>query len=335
MYPVLVAEDEQWIRSSLVERIEAAGRGFKVVAEAADGETAWMTIQDLLPSIVVTDIMMPKLNGLELIERIYMQALPIIVIVTSGYDNFQYAQTAMSFEVTDYLLKPIKDEHLHTALYNSVRRLERLSEQREHLADIVRFLERMESMEQAELLRAQDELLQFILLMYRIQRGACLGLLRIWSSRINDMLAAGGEKERMLLPEQNREQICQHFRDLMLRYLQTRQFGSETSRRIRLVYEEMKRNYMKELTVSEMANQVGISVSYFSMLFKQNTGQTFVNALNRIRVERARELLLEPDLKVFEIAEMVGFESLPFFFKLFKQEVGMSPNEYRKSLGLT
>jgi two-component system response regulator YesN len=100
------------------------------------------------------------------------------------------------------------------------------------------------------------------------------------------------------------------------------------------VQEFVQQNYMKEITLSQIAEIADLSVSRFCVIFKKNTGDSFVNYLNQYRIDKAKQLLLETDLKIYEVADMVGFSTLPYFNRLFKTVTGLSPNEYKRSLGL-
>lgn len=96
------------------------------------------------------------------------------------------------------------------------------------------------------------------------------------------------------------------------------------------VKEYVKANVDKEIGVSTAAELVNMSESYFSHLFKKETGSSFIDFVNSIKVEKAKELLLQTDLKVYEIAFMVGFENSNYFSMLFKKVTGKSPNDYRR-----
>jgi len=73
-----------------------------------------------------------------------------------------------------------------------------------------------------------------------------------------------------------------------------------------------------------------LSVSHFSSLFKKSTGLTYLNYVNQLRIQKAKELLLVPETKIYEVADQVGFVSLPYFNRVFKQLVGTTPLEFRK-----
>lgn len=117
MMNVLLVDDEPWVIEGLRTMVNWTDYGFQVCGEALNGPDALTMIQELRPELVLTDINMPVINGLELIERSNktIQKPPKFVIL-SGYDNFNYAITAMHHKVTEYLLKPIDEEEIEAVL---------------------------------------------------------------------------------------------------------------------------------------------------------------------------------------------------------------------------
>ncbi|RDY30115.1 response regulator [Lachnotalea glycerini] len=105
---LLIVDDEKSIRYGLKNGIVWSEYGIEVIGIAKDGEEAYKLIQAEPPDIVITDIKMPVCDGLSLIEKTLSQGTTISYIIISGYDDFKYAQKAMKFGVTSYLLKPIK-----------------------------------------------------------------------------------------------------------------------------------------------------------------------------------------------------------------------------------
>ncbi len=120
VYTVVVAEDEELILNSIVKKICSPGTGFKVIGTAQDGKAALELIDRLSPDLLITDIMMPVMNGLELASSVYSRHPHIEKIIITGFDEFKYAQQALRFEVRDYLLKPIRYETLMETL-NKIR----------------------------------------------------------------------------------------------------------------------------------------------------------------------------------------------------------------------
>lgn len=92
----------------------------------------------------------------------------------------------------------------------------------------------------------------------------------------------------------------------------------------------VRQNLSKDLTVASVAGVVNMSESYFSHLFKKETGLSFTNYVNQVRIEQAKELLKESRLKINEIALAVGLENSNYFSTLFKKLTGVAPNQYRE-----
>jgi len=90
-------------------------------------------------------------------------------------------------------------------------------------------------------------------------------------------------------------------------------------------------HYAEDLTLAELSDKVFISRNHLSIIFKDMTGETFNNYLTRVRMEKARELLLEGHMLVYEVAERVGYKNIPYFSTLFKKMTGMNPKELIKS----
>ena len=96
--------------------------------------------------------------------------------------------------------------------------------------------------------------------------------------------------------------------------------------------EFIKANQAEDLSLGQVARAVNTSTFYFCKLFRKVTGINFTNYLSRLRIEKAKNLLLNPNLRVSEIAFEVGFQSLTHFNRVFKKVLGQSPTDYREQL---
>jgi two-component system response regulator YesN len=92
----------------------------------------------------------------------------------------------------------------------------------------------------------------------------------------------------------------------------------------------IEENYMKNITLEDLGSYLGFNSSYFSSLFKKETGVSFVEYLSKIRIEKAKELLKEPGLRIQDVCLMVGYNDVKYFTKLFIRHTGLKPNEFRK-----
>lgn len=117
MLKVLIVDDEPWVLEGLRTMIDWEKYGFEVCGEAQNGVDAMRLIQEYKPHLVLTDINMPVINGLELIANLNkIMAKPPKFVVLTGYDDFMYARTALRQRVNEYLLKPIDDEEIEALL---------------------------------------------------------------------------------------------------------------------------------------------------------------------------------------------------------------------------
>ncbi len=123
MYRLLIVEDELWLRKRLVSTIEWSSYGISEVYEAEDGETGLSLAMKVEPDILITDIQMPELSGIDLMKALNESSVFPKTIVVSGYDDFEYAQQALQMGAINYLLKPVEEEELLKTVLKCVKEL--------------------------------------------------------------------------------------------------------------------------------------------------------------------------------------------------------------------
>ena len=111
MIPVLVVDDEKFVREGIVQGTDWKSVGCEVVGQAKNGEEALALARTLHPVLIVTDIRMPKMDGIELVRTLREEKLDVKVIFLTAYSDFSYAQQA-----SDYLLKPFEDGQLEAVV---------------------------------------------------------------------------------------------------------------------------------------------------------------------------------------------------------------------------
>ena len=121
LYKIMLVDDEEEVRKSIIKKIDWTAAGFEVVGDAENGEEALEKLELLEPDVVVTDIRMPYMDGLTLTEKIHQRYPSIKVVIFSGYDDFEYAQRAIKLNVTEYILKPVNVEEM-TAILKKIRK---------------------------------------------------------------------------------------------------------------------------------------------------------------------------------------------------------------------
>ena len=136
MYSILFVDDEDEARKAIKEFTPWSDYGFETPREASNGREALEMIDDNLPDVIITDIRMPYMDGIEFIEKVRTEySSSVDVIILSGYDEFTFAQTAMRLNVADYVLKPVSIESMKEVLK---RTKERLDQDRAKVSDMAK-----------------------------------------------------------------------------------------------------------------------------------------------------------------------------------------------------
>ncbi|CAG7619099.1 helix-turn-helix domain-containing protein [Paenibacillus allorhizosphaerae] len=336
MYTVLVAENEPWVLKGIVEMVEAAGEEFEVVGACSNGEEAWSMIQEVWPMLLITDIMMPELDGLSLIKRVAEHRIPLGSIIISGYDNFQYAQQAITYGVAEYMLKPVEFGDLIESLNRCKEKLESVRGMNQYIVKFQNLLDNSRGMPPQWAMQKQEELIRSILRMNSMNKHARLNLLHIFEQKVKQLLKDFGIRFHDLPRgsfEDDAALVNYHKALLEKWYLE---YPKSVKASIPIAIERscqyIAEHLREEITLTEMAERSNFSVSHFSSLFKKHTGSSLVSYVNGLRVEEAKKLLLSSSYAVAEIADIVGFSTTPYFTRTFKAAVGVSPLEYRKRL---
>ena len=144
MYSVFIVDDEPIVLEGIRSKIDWEGSGFTFAGEATDGEIALSMIHELKPDILVTDIKMPFMDGLQLSEAIKRTQPWIKIIILSGHDEFDYAKKAISIGIEDYLLKPFTPDELLASLNKTAAQIDK---ERKQLSDISKLKEELKSSE--------------------------------------------------------------------------------------------------------------------------------------------------------------------------------------------
>lgn len=124
MLKVLVVEDEELIRKGIILTVDWAALDCVVVGEAANGLEALAAVEKHDPTLIITDLKMPQMDGLEMLKRLREQGNNVYVIILTAYDSFPYAQTALRLGAVDFLLKPFHDGDLEQAVLTLRRRMD-------------------------------------------------------------------------------------------------------------------------------------------------------------------------------------------------------------------
>ena len=244
----VVAEDEERMREYLARKTAELDANLQCAGKAADGEEAVELVERYLPDLLITDIKMPVLGGLELVERIRRTNPDMRVLIVSGFSEFEYARRAIELGVDDYIVKPIDPEKLGEILRRIRIRLEASAAS----VDAQFGLDRLGAAE-AELADAVE------------------------------------------------------------------------------VY--LKENYRNPYSLERLAASFRCKPAYLLRLYKRTKGSTPTQDLIRLRIEKAKRLLVgHPHMEIKQVAAAVGYEDALYFSRLFKKETGLNPSAFKDSM---
>ncbi|MEG1520236.1 MAG: response regulator [Clostridia bacterium] len=254
MIRVLIVEDEDMIRRGLIYTFNWLEMGCVIVADGANGLDGLEKIQKFTPDLVIADIKMPKMSGLEMVEKAQSQGYVFETIILTSYSDFDYAKTAIKLKVEDYILKPVNEDKLKAVIEKISCKVEEKN-RTEQVAKVVTNAIQILNLEGIELNSIQ-------------------------SNYVSKALAI------------------------------------------------IKEHYAEKISIEKIADELEVSASYLSREFKRYTSNTFLEFLNKFRIQRAVELLSGGQLKVYEVGEKVGFFDYKHFYDIFKKYAGMSPSGY-------
>lgn len=389
MWNLLVVEDEAIVRIGLRVMLDWEALGIAWKAEAANGTEALRAALQEDIHIVMTDIRMPGMDGLELARRLKEQAPHIQIIFFSSFDDFPYVKEAVKLGAVDYLHKPTMEEaEIEAALRKAAVNLEQtaaapavpLAEDRE--AFLLKLLEEDNAAGSAEadwnrydpdslyssgfrliLIRPEQEnedgaeanpSSSFISFRYFVEEHAARqsGGLILARERELIWLLPGGAGAGMPKPsDEELEQLDRELGkllnirmvyarsepfvsilDLRLAYRQAAELlcaGGRVGGIVRMAMRFVEEHLLEEVTLSKTADHIHVSVSHLSRIFLKETGRHFSEYVTAKKIERAKQLLRDSNLKVYEIAEELGYANSHYFGKLFKEVTGYTPVEYR------
>ncbi|WP_297428448.1 response regulator [Clostridium sp.] len=139
LYRIMIVDDEEEIRLGIIKKIDWEANGFSVVGDAENGQDALEKAEKLQPDVIMTDIKMPFMDGLELGKRLVELMPSTKIIVFSGCDDFEYAHKAIKINVVEYVLKPINSIELTEVLIRLKEQLDREYNEKRNLENLYKY----------------------------------------------------------------------------------------------------------------------------------------------------------------------------------------------------
>lgn len=394
-YKLIIVDDEVFTLKNLADSLDWSAVGFELAA-------TFDTAADVIPfleknkiDVVLSDIAMPELSGLDLLGLIKEKFPNILVVLLSAYRKFEYAQKAISYGVFDYLTKPIS----YTSLLDTFKRLKlTLDKNNSNTSDFL-LLSRQQMLYDYFLNHITPDTLNNYFANchahFSIDHPVCLinikikdftdylsnvflhGKDRFYNALINlielpDIFIAPLnylnddieivlffdrssltelkciiEKFRSSFPALclstlkasvtiNKAVFHESLEDLSCQLNKTLNPSLAIDNGNVIAYNAIAKakhfiqaNFAKDITLLDISEYLNMHPTYVSKLFKQETGEKYIDYLISVRIEKAKQLLLSKQYTIDDIYQLVGYRNKKYFYKIFKLSTGMAPQEYR------
>ncbi len=414
MYKLLIVDDEPLVQVGIKSMLNWSDYDIEVIATAVNGQIALNLIEEYKPEIIITDIKMPVMDGLELIRRCrdkYGNDSQDFVILTS-YEDFHMVKEAIKYQVTDYLVKvELTGEALSSTIITVIERLKKKkpnayqsdSELINSLHDkfFIKLLNNLFESEESFKAQCKDLSLNFnyerLVCVY-----GCLDEKKVSSMVLDRRLSLFKNSIQMIQELVNKYMPCycigldsRHFAIIFCMKECKNLTPSEITQKIKEIIDSVNetllkyykisfnygigrpvtnalsihesckmardklkselgeasidstdadnhivrnvKKYIKEhasehLSLNDVATEFCISPNYLSQLFSKFNDCGFSEYINICKIRESKRLLSEGNLKIYEVADMMGFESSFYFSKVFKKYEGISPTDYLNTL---
>ena len=278
---LLIADDEQIIRDGIAFSIDWSELGIDVVDTATDGLEALSLSEANGYDIIITDVRMPGMDGLKLIQSIRERKGACEFVILSGYDDFTYATTAMRMNVQYYLLKPCDANEMMDAVLRIRKKIDADSDNEQMQKKIAGFV-----------------------------------------------IDSIGDEKKPDYTGMDTMELTQQAVEYVDRQNQMSEYGEIVCQMLTITKQKIHDAHFSLQSLSN--DYMFMNEAYLSKLFLKRTGMKFSRYLTRLRMEKAKQLLVHSTQKMYEIAQQIGMENnVQYFSSQFKKEYGVTPKEYR------
>ena len=362
-YKVIIIDDEPWTRSVIKHLGNWSQFGLEVVAEASDGEYGYELITNLLPDIIITDIKMPHLNGIELLKKLRSEGNNAKVLIISGFDDFVYTKSAVQLNANDYLLKPIRPEELNEQLERCVEELNKEGKKDKNpfldlngfmnvhwIKNYITFrssiyeclcINNPEAMSQKFI-----EMEDFILSIEnnRIEKSLIICIYYDLHNSLQHFIVNSGYSVQEIFKEEiisfvfsqecTLKESLDFIKNLYSTTLAKVSYLRKTRSRINIKQVEnyIHHHYLTGISLEQTANRFFITKEYLSKVFKEETEMSFSDYVLTLRMEKAKELVVQSKVPIKDVGNFLGYSDLAHFYKVFKKYFGITPGEMQKRL---
>jgi len=358
LYKVLIADDQKILRYDL-KRMEIWNetKDFVIAGEAENGKDALELLRSSSFDLLITDIKMPVIDGMELLKTVYEEKLCPCVVLLSDYTEFAYAREGLLHGAFDYLGKPVDNQVITELLARAkvfldqrkreqekIKQWEDLADKAFYPADYVDKIAALLIKAQDEALMATDNMLEAVGAVVDYDLKKAVLILENASGQIiskvlefHPWIKLYIDIEKLKRPRysqyQSWDDLSKHIHKEFGKFLDfLRKFviWKDVDTFIKSACIEVLNNIDNDISLKTISENLFISKAYLSERFKKITGISLSDYINMVRMERAKYLLIATSMKTYEIADSLGYKDHEYFSKVFKKNAGLSPTAFRK-----
>lgn len=386
MYQVLIADDEILDLEGMRQFIPWTELGLEVTGAVNNGFEALEVLETKHVDILVTDVHMPGMSGMELARKGLDLRPDLKLIFVSGYQDFAYVKEALSLQAYSYVLKPMDDKELIAVLQKITNELNeklfreemdlvfsqaaiksieyhlietRVAHKSEQYADIYRLTTDAKALIfdkpldclvsyllACDRVMVQEELKEMLGIAHGENVKSQLHFIVLYlliridyyvSTQLNypiGFIPLSENEVEKIKKNQTKSELLSWLTDHLLNLFdienhpkfKQKKHAKVIGRAIHYIEEHLHLN----VTLREVADVLSFSPNYLGAIFKEETGKSYNEYIITLRMEKARDLLKDPKIKVYEVADRVGYRYMPYFSRQFKETYGMTPIEYRR-----
>jgi len=367
-YSVVIIDDEPWTREVVKHLGQWKELGLTIIGEASDGDLGLEMVRELRPDIILTDVRMPYLNGIDLVRTLRAENNNSQVIFFSGYDDSTYIRSALRLGASDYLLKPIKPNELNERLKTCVDAIKKSRAEKTGANAVITEAPGFIDASWAK---------PFYLLLTDLQLALQAGEINAIEKKLGEIRALLTQNEGETPHSSALIQVYYAIMGILQRYISGSGYSVEevfgksntafvfgrdstsaelfryaqellgiavvrvsdltrnsTKLNLDMVREFVKDSYARGITLEETAAHFYVTKEYLSKVFKMKFGEGFTEYVTKLRMERALRLMCEYDIAIKDIGPAVGYFDTAHFYLVFKKNFGFTPVQMRAALSM-
>ena len=349
MIKVILAEDDVEMLEGLTNVIDWESHGFVVVGTARNGAEALNLVKQKQPDLIITDIDMPLMGGLELIREAKKLRPNIKNVIISCLEEFEFAREAIRLQADEYLVKHTLTDDLLIQVINGIKgKINKETESIQHQLRIDKTAWNSYQLDEWEnlynnyfpaLSAAVKEMDAPKLSKISHEMLTCINSKDFHPSAKRAILSKILIELALMLPDSRGISVeALQMRDDIFTFEQGIGLIAEKiaasryntfNKDVLKAIEYIEGNLKGDISCKIVADKINMNSSYFSRLFKKEMGMSFSSFLLQKRIDKATELLAGTSYSVDEIVPMVGIESVSYFYRIYKRMTGKTPGESR------